>query len=1468
MKKLILLILLAHSLIFLTFSLPDDEPNLSTSELNALYDLYNATSGRYWYWRNESYGEIWNFNQINPNPCSESWQGVTCQCSNELCELKELDLSTYNLTGTLPESVGNWKEISLFNVDKNHIRGQIPENISNWNHINSLAAEHNQLSGSLPNSLWSLTNLSLLNLNNNPFNPSTLPVSIGNLTNLRVLRLAYTQLYGTIPETISNCQKIEQIYFQNNNFTGFIPKGFGNLKSIFHVDLNNNYFTGINEEFYNATSLHECYLYQNLISGTLSKRISNLVSLVNIDISSNQFYGTLPSTIQQMPKLGFIFINSNSFTGEVPTWLNNITTLTRFSASFNNFHGTLPQSLSEVNHLKEFTVSNNLLSGSIPSSYHDFPFLQSLDLSYNSLYGSASVLFDACHSLQYLVLGNNFFSGKLNNSQSTQLAVIDLPGNLFSGTPPYFDFADDRPLTYLNFGRNYFSGELPLDLPDSLLIFSVDSNYLHGTVPEYIITTLNLNTLNLSFNLFSGYFPDSRPRGVIKFQELIVNNNFFVGSLPSNFGSFRHLVSLSLNHNQFTSTVPKSYKNLTSLEQFFIQDNLITGSVTEILNNSLSYSLFAIDLSNNQLTGRLLDSYFVKSTLRTFAAVSNCISGSIPLTVCDANSLTTFALDGVSTAKDCRKNIYPILFNGFIVEQYLTGTIPNCLFALPSLRTLHLSGNRFAGTISNDLNISESLIDLSLSHNALSGTIPLFMQDRQWTNLDLSYNKLTGTLSSAFADISNNGSLSLQVNRLSGIIPNSLLSAQAINVLDGNIFACATIEELPANDPNRKTYSCGSNIVNDLLYFWLSLFLVVLFLFLVFSNKSRILRNTDKELTENRKNPFFTWSFIEGPLIELRNWKNTIDDYRAKNPNSNLIALIECFEGIRRVCVIMSSFSIIVLLPVYVGLSQNNKTFQDGYVWVVSGLLLSGKQSAIALFFVFLVLLLLLSILLFLTFRGSLPSNLKSFTDNKIQIDRFSNNSKLLSTLKESEAEMMQSNQMTYPLLYCTHFIVFILNTVIVGAVDCCYVVIILNEPSTVIVFAAFLLACFRLVNGKILLWKAIPRVSKMIKYWVSRITKKESLSNQGTESEEQIKNKKTSIRYDFTHTDIIFLERTMIFNNIILPIIVIVVILPDCFYNTFVNPSNVNATYQYIGCQFYQRVLYATAYYFLNTSICTTVTASTSYSPPFIYLYECSSKIMINYMSVYIIKFILAGFVIPFYTVIIKYLYDYYETKNNLRKENTSSNNEKQTEVSSFTSSLFRVLNYLVNRKLRNYWKNDYKVKRLFDKLRFTVDLSSYFVIIVCFGALFPPLMLIGCISIIIITYFEEFLLRRILYESKKKDLGWCEKVLEQDCYGVKELFRTTIWKSTMVVSCCLFAFILFDTWGDEEGWLSALPITLAMTCFPISCFVIVQIISRRFKSKQNSRQTSNETKPGTEFVIVNLMHSKTNEDGIHPLE
>jgi len=58
--------------------------NIPSSEMNALQDLYDATNGGNWKWQTPygtRNGYPWNFTIVNgmyENPCTKSWQGISC----------------------------------------------------------------------------------------------------------------------------------------------------------------------------------------------------------------------------------------------------------------------------------------------------------------------------------------------------------------------------------------------------------------------------------------------------------------------------------------------------------------------------------------------------------------------------------------------------------------------------------------------------------------------------------------------------------------------------------------------------------------------------------------------------------------------------------------------------------------------------------------------------------------------------------------------------------------------------------------------------------------------------------------------------------------------------------------------------------------------------------------------------------------------------------------------------------------------------------------------------------------------------------------------------------------------------------------------------------------------------------------------------------------------------------------------
>jgi hypothetical protein len=325
----------------------------------------------------------------------------------------------------------------------------------------------------------------------------------------------------------------------------------------------------------------------------------------------------------------------------------------------------------------------------------------------------------------------------------------------------------------------------------SLVFLYLSYNDLTGSVPSCLFSLLFLEKLELSFNLLVGTFMDVI-NGSINIVDIVLNDNLFTGSLSTTFAV------------------------MPFLSQLFVENNCFTGNLNEAFNSTIQKSLINVQLSNNQFTGTLPEQLFLTNSLVSVSAVSNCFHGTIPPSICMNKQLQTLALDGLVCASSCQKKVLPGITSSYYNSRSITGGIPECLWSMPRLEVLHLSGNSITGTFPSDLgNLSRSLQDLCLSFNLIEGNIPRDIQERQWMNLDLSNNRISGTLLSNFNYTSNNSTLlSLNDNRLSGFIPSSLYHARNLDILDGNYYDCAyDRSDLPRHDEGNHIYDCGSNTI-------------------------------------------------------------------------------------------------------------------------------------------------------------------------------------------------------------------------------------------------------------------------------------------------------------------------------------------------------------------------------------------------------------------------------------------------------------------------------------------------------------------------------------------------------------------------------------------------------------------------------------------------------------------------------
>ena len=412
---------------------------------------------------------------------------------------------------------------------------------------------------------------------------------------------------------------------------------------------------------------------------------------------------------------------------------------------------------------------------------------------------------------------------------------IEFQNNLFVGSLPDCVGAMTS-LRYLRLEHNAMAGTIPSSIENmnALVHLNLEGNSFSSTIPSSLCRLSLLLYLYLSSNSFTGTLPASLSQLNGTLQDLDVGDNDLSGTIPAALGFLSKLNIFSLSFNHLTGSVPAALSGLSQLRILQLNGNYFSGSLDNLFSAALNLTqLQVFDASDNALTGTLPPFLFVNlPELSTVSLSLNCLSGSLPAQICAAESMLVLSFDGMGSSKDC--DGYGDVFTRFFRPQGLTGSIPECVLAMPALVLLHLSANALTGSIPSE-SFSPSLRNISFSHNHLSSTIPYSFQQGQLHKLDLSHNKLTGVWQKRRGDIITEQNTSsaaaaggvafttdmdvkLTVNRLSGDLP-SPIKLTNIDVLKGNLFGCGF--SLPEHDPSRSDYSCGSSQLDQSLYFLL-----------------------------------------------------------------------------------------------------------------------------------------------------------------------------------------------------------------------------------------------------------------------------------------------------------------------------------------------------------------------------------------------------------------------------------------------------------------------------------------------------------------------------------------------------------------------------------------------------------------------------------------------------------------------
>ncbi|KAD7117596.1 hypothetical protein E3N88_04864 [Mikania micrantha] len=386
----------------------------------------------------------------DPNPCK--WQQVQCSRDNRVTRIQ---VGNQNLKGSLPPTLNNLTELQV------------------------LEFQNNKLTGSLP-SLAGLTQLQNLLLSRNNF--SSIPLHFfDGMSSLQHVYLDYNGFGSwSIPDSLKSASTLQVFSATSANITGKIPDFFGG------------------DTFSGLTDLHLSF---NCLEGGLPNSFSgsSIQSLwLNGQNSRSKLNGSL-DVLQNMTQLKEVWLHGNLFSGPLPD-LSGLNGLQNLSLRDNSLTGPVPESLIGLQSLKVVNLTNNLLQGPTPS----FDKSVAVDLSgINSFClpnpgvacdDRVNALLAITKSVGYPQIfadnwkGNNPCDSWLGITCSSggNITVINFQKMGLTGSISP-NFSSITSLQRLILANNNLSGTMPDELKNlpNLIEIDVSNNQLYGKVPNF-----------------------------------------------------------------------------------------------------------------------------------------------------------------------------------------------------------------------------------------------------------------------------------------------------------------------------------------------------------------------------------------------------------------------------------------------------------------------------------------------------------------------------------------------------------------------------------------------------------------------------------------------------------------------------------------------------------------------------------------------------------------------------------------------------------------------------------------------------------------------------------------------------------------------------------------------------------------------------------------------------------------------
>ncbi|KAK3022803.1 hypothetical protein RJ639_046905 [Escallonia herrerae] len=490
--------------------------------------------------------------------------------------------------------------------------------------------------------------------------PTVLPMNLSS--SLTYLDLSDTWLQGKLPDGIFHLPKLQKLVLRDNYYLGEFPKLNWNCNNSLQVlSLSGTSFSGeLLDSVSHLKSLSYLELIECKLSGPIPESLGNLthitVLLLFFNNLNNRFEGEIPDWFGNLQKLRELSLSSNSFSGQFPSWVTNLTLPKALELNSNSLTGTMPSDISGFQDLIWLDLSHNSFNGTILSWLFTLPSLELLDAGSNQLRGFI-------HEFQYDCLIRIYFHSNATLPSSVETVLLSSCGIT------ELDFLrTTRNLITLELSQNKIEGHFPNWASSKL-----KEMFLTGFI---LLPSVKLVYLDLRSNLFQGPIPVPPPTTSI----------FFI------------------SHNKLTGKIPPSLCNLSSLKILVLSHNSLSGLVPKCLHTLSNQRLSVLDLQGNH--GIILTTFARKGNLlRSLNLNGNQLEGSVPRSLAHCSRLEVLNIG----------------------NNKLNGTFPHWLKTLPELQVLVLKSNKLHGplrSISNTEFSFPKLRILDLSYNEFTGLLP------------------------------------------------------------------------------------------------------------------------------------------------------------------------------------------------------------------------------------------------------------------------------------------------------------------------------------------------------------------------------------------------------------------------------------------------------------------------------------------------------------------------------------------------------------------------------------------------------------------------------------------------------------------------------------------------------------------------------------------------------------------------